>query len=99
MASEPYFRSRGLSQSAQRAQVLLERYPDIGERDLATLIRTFANLPLLDFGLLAADERMGDKLEQFYADHGDKLRPSLTLWAVAVPVAVVAIALAWLALG
>ena len=68
MASQPYFRARGLSQDAEQAQALLYRYQDITERELAVLVRTFANLPLLDFGLLAADQRLGAQLDAFYAD-------------------------------
>ena len=83
MASQPYFRSRGLSPRAARAEALLYRYPEISEQELADLIRTFANLPLLDFGLFAADQRLGAKLDAFYADHGEKLRPSLPLtWSM-----------------
>ena len=95
MASQPYLRSRALSESAAGAETLLSRYPDISEQELASLIRTFANLPLLDFGLLAADERLGVKLDAVYADHGDKLRPPLIglTSAIAVPVLIFAIVL------
>jgi hypothetical protein len=101
MASQSYVRPRALSESAATAERLLYRYPDISEGELASLMRTFANLPLLDFGLLAADERLGAKLDAFYADHGDKLRPPLmgVAWAVAVPVLIVAIALIYGAIG
>ena len=86
MANQSYFTSRGLSESAIDAEALLNRYPDISEQELATLIRTLAELPLLNFGL-------------FYADHGAKLRPPVTRWAIAVPVAIVAAALAYLAVS
>lgn len=97
MASQPYSRARELSASAHHAQALLERYPDISDQELATLISTLAELPLLDFGLLAADERMDDKLNAFHADHGDKLRPPLSgiVWAIAVPVLIVSVALVY----
>ena len=99
MANQSYFTSRGLSESAIDAEALLNRYPDISEQELATLIRTLAELPLLNFGLLAANESLGPKLDQFYADHGAKLRPPVTRWAIAVPVAIVAVALAYLAVS
>ena len=58
-------------------------------------------MPLLDFGLLAADQRLGAKLDAFYADHGDKLRPPLSelTWALAVPALIVAFALIYSAIG
>ena len=101
MASQQYLRSRALSESATEAETLLNRYPNISEQELAILIRTFANLPLLDFGLLAADQRLGAKLDAFYADHGDKLRPPLSelTWALAVPALIVAFALIYSAIG
>lgn len=90
MASQSYFRSRGLSDEAAKVEALLYRYPDITKQELSILIRTFAYLPLLDFGLLAADERLGAKLDAFYADHGDKLRPPVSWmkWVVAVAFAI-----------
>jgi len=78
MASQHYLRSRGLSEDAARAESLLNRYPDLSEQELASLIRRFKNLPLLDFGLLAADRQLGDRLDAFYRDHGDKLRAPLS---------------------
>lgn len=93
MASQYYSRSRELSHSAARVETLLNRYPDVSETELETLIRSFARFPLLDFGILAADVKLGTKLDAFYRDHADKLRPPIAdvMWALAVP-AVIAIA-------
>lgn len=76
MANE-HFWSRGLSEQAAQAEVLLARYPHISEQELADLIRAFTRLPLLDFGLVAADDRLGSKLDAFYADHGETMRRPL----------------------
>ena len=97
MASQLYSRSRGLSQGAAEAQTLLKRYPDLTEQELASLIRQFKNLPLLDFGLMSADERLGDRLDEFYRDHGDKLRAPLSglAWAVSLLAVVAIVLLAW----
>ena len=95
MSAVSYFRPRALSEGAIDAQVLLYRYPDVSESELDSLLATFKNLPLLDFGLLAADERLGAKLNEFYADHGDKLRPALfgeLTWLIA-PIILVLMAL------
>ena len=98
MASQHYSRSRELSEGAVKAEALLNRYPDLSEQELASLIRTFAHLPLLDFGLMAADERLGEKLDAFYRDHGYKLRPPVSgvIWAMGVP-AVIALGVLYLA--
>ena len=87
MANE-HFWSRGLSEEAAQAEVLLARYPHISELEVADLIRAFSRLPLLDFGLVAADDRLGPQLDAFYADHGEKLR---------TPLRRIALVLAWLA--
>lgn len=77
MTTRSYLRPNGMSQCAADAEALLYRYPDIDEQEVATLTRAFRDLPLLDFGILAADPRLGAKLDALYADHGDKLRPPL----------------------
>lgn len=101
MASQSFFSPRGLSADAADAQGLLYRYPDISDRELAVLVRHFQNLPLLDFGLLAADERLGAKLDTFYAEHGDKLRHPLSWaeWAIAVAAVIGIFALIYFTFG
>lgn len=100
MASQSFPR-QNLSRSAADAQELVLRYPDISEQELAALIRNFRSLPLLDFGLLAADPKIGRKLDEFYADHGDKLRPALNFveWLGAATVVAGVFALIYAALG
>ena len=101
MASLHYSRSRALSDDAVRAETLLVRYPDLSEQELADLLRTFARLPLLDFGLIAADRRLGAHLDSFYDDHGHRLWPPLSkwAWAVAVPLVMVTLALLYSAVA
>lgn len=98
MASQYYSRSRELSHNAAKAEMLLNRYPNVSEEELSTLIQCFARFPLLDYGIIAADERLGPKLDAFYADHSDKLRPPIAdlMWAFAVPaVIVIAVVFYW----
>jgi hypothetical protein len=97
MASQHYLRSRGLSETAAKAESLLNRYPDLSEQELASLIRKFKNLPLLDFGLLAADQQLGDKLDEFYRDHRDKLRAPLSglSWTMALFVVLAIVLFVW----
>jgi hypothetical protein len=68
------FWSRGLSNEVTEAEMLLSRYPHISERELGALIRAFSRLPPLDFGMVAADDRLGAKLDALFADHGERIR-------------------------
>ena len=69
-----YYRSRPRSETALRAEILLDRYPNLSEQELAELINLFPGLSLLDQGLMTADEHLSDKLGDFHRDHGDKLK-------------------------
>ena len=101
MATRPYFhshsRSRPLSQTALRIEALLNRYPHLDEPDLETLIRSYPYLPMVDYAVMTADDRLAGKLEAFHRDHGHKLKsPVNALVAfVAVPALVAAGALWW----
>src|SRR3546814_20491361 len=74
MATQFHSRSREPSEMAVRAEALLSRYPDLSEPELASLIHTFPYLPILDVGLMTADDRLSEKLEAFHRNHGHKLR-------------------------
>lgn len=78
MNDQAFSRSRTPSAQAARAEDILLRYPDIGERELSILIAEIPRLPILDFALMTADERLGRKLEAFNRDHGHKLKSSWT---------------------
>lgn len=101
MASQSYFSPRAMSRTASDTRTLLYRYPDISDGELAVLIREFKNLPLLDFGLLSADAKLGAKMDEFYADHGDDLIPALSMteWAVATSLIIGVFFLIYLGLG
>ena len=84
-----------MSDEAVRAETVLRRYPDISADELDYLIGAMRRLPLLAFGMIAADDTLGRKLDRLYADHGDRLRPPLSgaAWALAIPAAIVLAAL------
>lgn len=90
-------RSRTPSARATSAEAILLRYPDIGERELSTLIAEIPRLPILDFALMTADDRLARKLEAFNRDHGHKLKTSWTSAAVFlfVPISLVLAILWW----
>lgn len=77
MATQAFLRSREPSAIAARAEILLNRYPNLSEAELAELINLMHRLPVLDLGLMTADDRLSDRLDAFHRDHGDKLGPSL----------------------
>lgn len=77
MATHAYLRAREPSAIAARAELLLSRYPNLSEAELAELINLMHRLPVLDLGLMTADDRLSDQLDAFHRDHGDKLGPSL----------------------
>ena len=89
----PYDRARPRSETTLRAEDLLSRYPNLSEQELAELINLFPHVNRVARGLMAADDRMGDKVEHFYRDHGDKLGSfggdRTTLIAIAALVAIV----------
>ena len=102
MASQYY--SRLPSEMRLTAESLLSRYPDITTRELDTLIEIFPRLPILDAGLMAADDHLSAKVAAFHKAHGTKLvSPRAALFGftfafLVVPVATT-IALLWWTLG
>ena len=101
MASRPYpeiySRSRPPSALTVKFEALLSRYPDLSERELATLIETFPYLRVLDVGLMTADARLASKLEAFHRDHGRTITAPLgkLLVFLTVPALVAAGVLWW----
>ena len=69
-----YDRLRPRSETALRAETLLDRYPNLSETELAELINLFPGLSLIDQGLMTADERLSGRLADFHRDHGEKLK-------------------------
>ena len=99
MATQYFSRSRPPSAVALRAEALVNRYPNLSEVELAEL-HSMPRLPILDFGLMTADDRIAGKMEAFHRDHRDKLGPSLAsaVTFLAVP-SIVALGLVWWALN
>lgn len=104
MASQYYSRSRPPSDMGLKAESLMSRYPDITARELDTLIEIFPRLPILDAGMMAADDRLSANVAAFHKAHGAKLvSPKATLIGftfafLVLPVATT-IALLWWILG
>jgi hypothetical protein len=97
MATQYLSRSRQPAATALRAEALINRYPNLSEVELAELINLMPRLPILDFGLMTADDRIAPKMEAFHRDHGDKLGPSLASAAtfLAIPSIIVLGVIVW----
>jgi hypothetical protein len=78
MASHEFERSRPRTETAVAVEKLLIRYPDLTEPELATLIKLFPSIAILDLGLMTADETLAAKLDAFHHDHGDKLKTPIS---------------------
>jgi hypothetical protein len=100
MAAQYFPRSREPSAIALRTETLVARYPNLSEIELAELINLMSRLPILDFGLMTADDNLAGKMGAFQRDHGVKVGSQLTAaLAVLVVPAVIALGLTWWALS
>lgn len=100
MATRYSPRSRPLSDTGLRAESLLSRYPAISDREVEELIEIFPKLPILDLGLMTADERISANIAEFHKAHGKKLKASNTsliiLLVAFLVVPVITISVFWL---
>lgn len=97
MASLSYNRFRPPSETTLEAEALLQRYPNLSEAELATLINLFPYIRILDLGMMTFDDRLAGKLDAFHRDHGDKLRTPIS-WLIAilaVPAILILTGLSW----
>ena len=78
------------------ARGLIERYPNLGEVELARLINLYRELPALDMALMLSDEKLAPRLDRFSADHRSKIRTPFRQYAALVAYAIVGLAVvAW----
>ena len=93
-------RWRPRSPTVQKVERSLDRYPDLGEQELAALARQFRSLSLVDKAVITADERLSRKLALFYRDHQSDLQAPVAGFVLYIflPAALV-VAGAWLFLG
>ncbi len=100
MNTHYYCHGRPLSDVGQKAELLLQRYPSISERELDQLIEIFPRLPILDLGLITADDRISAKVAEFHQAHKARLKtPKAALIVqilILLLVPAVTVALAWL---
>ena len=88
-------RSRPPSENALKIGRLLSRYPDLSEPELANLTEAFRYLSIRDHVLLAADDRLLEKLEAFHRDRASERKSPLDSLALVVLVAILAAGALW----
>ena len=99
-AQSPTPRWRRPSQITLEIEGLLDRYPMLGEAELARLIESVPHLPARDAVLMSADDRLAKKLEALHREHGDRIEaPIGGLLAFLILPAMVIAAVLWLILG
>ena len=96
MTTQYFPRSRERSVIAQRTEALVSRYPNLSETELAELINLMSDLPILDFGLMTADDDLAAKMGAFQRDHGVKVGSQLVgaIAVLAVP-AIITLGVLW----
>lgn len=67
-------RWRPRSPTLQEVEKSLDRYPDLGEQELAALIRQFRSLSVVDKAVIMGDVRLSRKLAVFYRHHEPDLQ-------------------------
>jgi hypothetical protein len=97
MAVSGYSRSREPSEATLEVEALLRRYPNLADYELATLINELPRLPILDYGLMTADDELSEKLTEFHGHHGRKLRTPLSSLVafLAVPATLLVLLVGW----
>lgn len=71
-----YDRLRPQSKPAARVESLLGQYPHLSEQELTELLRLYPYLSMLDYSLIAADERLSKNLADLYRDQGGAIETS-----------------------
>jgi hypothetical protein len=74
-------RAASIGTSQEQVRLLLERYPNLSETELARLINLYRSFSALDTALLFSDEGLGPRLDRFTAENRSKVRPPFRQYA------------------
>lgn len=77
----------------QQAADLVDRYPDLGDIELARLVDLYRELSALEVALLMSDSDLASRLNQFMQDHRAKIRTPFREYAALLAIAVMGVAL------
>jgi hypothetical protein len=89
-AQEPVSRATAAGQAVE----LIARYPNLSDFELARVINLYRELSALDMALMLSDEELAPKLDNFFKDHGRRLRTPLRQYAALVAIAAAGIIVA-----
>jgi hypothetical protein len=82
-------------QLAERASDLLERYPDLTVEEVDTLVAIFPMLSAVNLALMASDEQLAPRLQEFRKRHRRRIRPPFRHYAgLLIPILILAIVIA-----
>lgn len=70
--SATYAEPTGTAQ--EQARLLLARYPNLSEIELARLVNLYRGFSALDTALLLSDDALAPRLDRFTAEHRSKIR-------------------------
>ena len=65
----------------EQVQVLISRYPNLSETELARLINLYRGFSALDTALMLSDEALAPRLDRFTTDHRSSIRPPFRQYA------------------
>jgi hypothetical protein len=82
-----------VSVALQQFRDLIDRYPMVGEVELARLINLYRELSALDVALMISDEKFGPKLALFFDDHRSRIRTPFRQYAILVAIALAGFAI------
>jgi len=68
--------------AAGQAALLIWRYPNLSEIELARLINLYRQLSALDMALMISDQRLAPKLDRFFNDHSSQLKAPVGRYAI-----------------
>lgn len=65
----------------EQVRVLIGRYPNLSETELARLINLYRGFSALDTALMLSDEALAPRLDRFTTDHRSSIRPPFRQYA------------------
>jgi hypothetical protein len=65
----------------EQARLLIARYPNLSETELARLINLYREFSALDTALLLSDDALASRLDRFTSEHRSQVRPPFRQYA------------------
>jgi hypothetical protein len=74
-------RAQPVGTAHEQAKLLLARYPNLSETELARLINLYRGFSALDTALILSDDALAPTLARFRAEHRSRVRPPFRQYA------------------